>query len=105
MQRIQALRLLIIGGLLVIAGCSQEKVPSIADYMHDMDSVKEMLELYKSDPAKYQTDARVKNASAAWSAFTAAKEFSRPLSKCWATKPPTTVGTDHVCLDNNGFKR
>jgi len=73
--------------------------------MHDMDSTRKMLELYKSDPAKYQSDARVQNASAAWSAFTAAKEFGRPLAKCWSTKPPTTAATDHVCLDNNGFKR
>lgn len=105
MQRIQAFRLLIIGVFLVVAGCSQEKIPSVADYMHDIDATRKMLDLFQSNPAKYQADARVQNASAAWSAFIAAKEFSRPLSKCWSTKPPTTAGTDHVCLDNNGFKR
>ena len=105
MQRIQAFRLLTVCVFLAAAGCSQEKVPTVAEYMHDMDSTKSMLELYKSDRAKYQSDARALNASAAWAEYSKAKEFDRPLSKCWSSKPPTTAGTDHACLDNNGFKR
>lgn len=105
MQRVQALRLLIISAALTVAGCSNEPVPSVADYMHDMDEAKKILAMHKADPAKYQSDARVKNASEAWAAYSAAKEFARPLSKCWTSKPPTTAGTDHACLDNNGFKR
>ncbi|MCW5287464.1 hypothetical protein D8B29_06885 [Verminephrobacter eiseniae] len=94
-----------VSAILIVAGCSSEKVPSVADYMHDMDETRKILDMHRSNPAKYQSDARVQNAAAAWSAYLAAKAFSRPLSKCWASKPPTTAGTDHACLDNNKFKR
>ena len=105
MQRIQAYRLLIVCGALALSACTQEKVPSVADYMHDIDSAKAMLDLYKTDVVKYQTDARVINASAAMAKYSSSREFGSALSKCWSTKPATTAGTDHACVDAQGFKR
>ena len=105
MQRIQNFKLLSAICLVVFSGCSQQQVPTVADYMHDIDAAEQILKLYKSDPSKYSDDPRVKNASKAKSELHTAREFGSPLSKCWTSKPPTTAGTDHACLDINGFKR
>lgn len=105
MQRVQTSIVLIALAAFSLAGCGSEKHKSVADYLHDIDSARSLLKEVGKDPAKYQTDARALNASAAWSEYSEAKEFDRPLSKCWTSKPPTTAGTDHACLDNNGFKR
>ena len=100
MQRIQTFRLLIAGSFVFLAACSQEKVPTVSDYLHDIDSANAMLALYKTDVAKYQSDPRVINASAAMAATAADSVMA-----CWPKKPKTTAGTDHACLDNKGYKR
>jgi hypothetical protein len=102
MQRIQALRLLITFGVITLAACGQStKVPTVSDYLHDIDAAHAILKLAKTDIAKYQIDPSVINASAAIAKYST----SDILKKCWPTKPATTAGTDHACVDEQGFKR
>lgn len=101
MQRLQALRLLMVCAVVALGACSQGgKVLSVAEYLHDLDAAKAMVKLAATDPVKYQTDAAALNASAA-----VAKAMSPSMLQCWPTKPASTATTDHACLDGKGFKR
>ena len=104
MQRLQAFRLLMVCGLVVLGACSKDekaaKVISVAEYLHDLDAAKAMVKLAATDPVKYQTDPAALNASAA-----VAKAMSPSMLQCWPTKPASTATTDHACLDGMGFKR
>lgn len=113
MQRIQARKLLVIGAVsaAVLAGCTrvdrngvpvreEPKVPSVADYLHDLDAARGRLKQASADPVGADGDASAINASAA-----VAKSMSPSLLECWPTKPASTSTTDHGCLDAKGFKR
>lgn len=109
MQRIQSRWLLIAACLMLLAGCQREdaaKPKTVAQYLHDVDSANAVLEKYRSDPAKYATDADVQNASQAMAQLMAASEFGSGVRKCWPAKEkPTTATTDHACLERLGHKR
>jgi len=91
-----------------LVGCKDdskkaEAVPTVGQYLHDIDKAKTMLVLIKNDPTKYATDPSALNAQMA----IARKEG---LLDCWpqrngAFHVVTTAATDHACLDNKGYTR
>lgn len=108
MQRIQTRWLLISFVLtLGLGGCFDKdkssvalKVPTVADYLHDLDSARAKLKEAQTDPVKAQTDQATINASAA-----VAKAMSPSMLQCWPKKPASSATTDHACLDSKGFVR
>ncbi|WP_228488447.1 hypothetical protein [Caenimonas koreensis] len=111
MQRIQKLLVITAAAsaaivALSLAGCGKvgEKVPSAADYLHDIDAARAKVKEYQGDPAKLQNDAAVINASQA-----VAKLGSDRVLQCWgktsAERHVATANTNHECLDAQGFKR
>lgn len=100
MQRIQ--KLLIAGVLgVALAGCDG-KVPTVADYLHDVDAMRAKLTEANNNPAKYQSDPAAINAGAAGSML----YTDERLWECWEkSKPKSTATTNHACLDAKGFKR
>ncbi|MDD0927897.1 hypothetical protein LOD59_09705 [Xylella fastidiosa subsp. multiplex] len=100
MQKVHMFRVSIICTLLLMGACTKEKVPSTSEYLHDIDAAKAMLKLYATNPAKYQNDPAVINASEA-----VAKLDIQSFLDCWPTKPVSTATTDHDCLDRKGYKR
>lgn len=102
MQRIQPYRLLITFlFFLGLTGCNNNKAPSVAEYMHDLDAANAKLQEAKLDPVKAQTDRAMINASNA----VAQVIDSSSLLECWHHKPISTATTDHACLDAKGYKR
>ena len=102
MQRIQPYRLLIVVPLYFgLAGCNNNRAPSVAEYMHDLDAAQAKLQEAKLDPVKAQTDRAMINASNA----VADSMVSSKLLECWHNKPKSTATTDHACLDAKGYKR
>lgn len=111
MQRIQKLLVIaaatsaVIVGL-SLTGCSKvgEKVPSAADYLHDIDAARAKVKEYQREPTKLQNDPAVINASQAL-----AKLGSDRVLVCWgktsAERHVATASTNHECLDALGFKR
>ena len=84
-----------------LAACTQEKTITVAEYLHNIDAANAAAKLYANDPAKHQGNADWANASAALAKI----QF---LNDCWPKKNSdrfSTANTDHVCLDNKGYKR
>jgi len=101
MQRVPKYGLLVIFAIALNACGEKEKHMTTSDYLHDMDTAKAMVQKSKTDYAKYQNDPNAINASAAL----AQTITDNKLQKCWHDKETTTANTDHVCLDNLGYKR
>ena len=84
-----------------LAACTQEKTPTVGQYLHDLDAANAAVKKYSNDPAKYQGNADWMNASAALSKI----QF---LNDCWPkldAKRFSTANTNHACLDSKGHTR
>jgi outer membrane murein-binding lipoprotein Lpp len=104
MQRVQAFGLLMLAcASLVLAGCNDGgKVPTVAEYLHDVDAMKAKLKEYQNNPSRLQSDPAVTNASAAASRL----QTDSSLIACWdKSQPRSTATTNHECLDAKGLKR
>lgn len=104
MLRIQKNPLLIGGALvaLLLVGCTKsDEFPTVAEYIHDLDSAKAMLQKARNSPDQYGPDHV--------GAMRASKAFAESMSpgnmECWPVKPASSATTDHACLDGKGFKR
>ncbi len=100
MQRIQTYRVLIVVCITSISACNQVDVPTVTDYLHDLDAARNVLKISQTNPAKHQNDPATMNASAAM-----AKAMAPDMLVCWPIKPASTSTTDHGCLESKGFKR
>jgi hypothetical protein len=83
-----------------LVACGKPPAPTVAQYLHDVDTMNEVVKVGRNDPAKYKDDPAYINAEHA-----AATVFTGAFIACWKDKKVTTQNTDHACLDKEGFKR
>ena len=106
-----------------LAAISQERIPSVNDYIHDISNARAVVKngksAYEAEVARHasntqamikfvNTESPITNASKALERIHSAYEFKRPLSKCFGGQQfssATTEKTDHACVDAAGFKR
>ena len=106
-----------------LAAISQERIPSVNDYIHDISNARATIKsgksAYDAEVARLasnpqamikfvNTESPMTNASKALERIHSAYEFKRPLSKCFGGQQfssATTEKTDHACVDAAGFKR
>ncbi|MCW5223648.1 hypothetical protein D5041_21435 (plasmid) [Verminephrobacter aporrectodeae subsp. tuberculatae] len=82
--------------IISMVACS-EKVPTVAEYLHDIDSANEMMKKVDKNPEKYRGTPAVTNAVIAI--------YGAPNLRCWPSEAISTATTDHACLDAKGYKR
>ncbi|MCW5223649.1 hypothetical protein D5041_21430 (plasmid) [Verminephrobacter aporrectodeae subsp. tuberculatae] len=82
--------------IISMVACS-EKVPTVAEYLHDIDSANEMIKKAEKNPEKYRGTRTVDNAVRAI--------YGAADLRCWPSESISTATTDHACLDAKGYKR
>lgn len=125
MQRIKIYKMATAIGFFILhlGAHGQERILSVNDYIHDINSAKYVTKTrgpaYEAEVARLasnpqamvkfiNTESPVTNASKALEKIHVAYEFKRPLSKCFGGQnfsAATTEKTDHACVDAAGFKR
>lgn len=93
--------------LFALTACSKvgEKVPSVAEYLHDIDAARAKTKEYQADPSRLQNDPAVINASQALAKLGSSERTLSCWGKNYAERKVATASTNHECLDALGFKR